>query len=225
MSQPTFWRRVLADGGVSSLTGGALLLAVGVLFVVLSLGDLREAVRLEPVGDTCEHWLDEPLEARWVTLTGCRLDLASASSRTWKGWSWLPDGGIDHKNLELFLPMAASDEREVPPRAVVATTDAELLSLMDELARLPVEKVEGFIDEHRAALEAHLKPAVLTGYVEPIASIASKAALKTMMAEGAVVLEQDRRPQRANAIFGAVLGVLLVLGGALRVSLRLLKQD
>jgi hypothetical protein len=153
-------------------------------------------------------------------LTGCRLDLASASSRTWKGWSWLPDGGVDHRNLELFLPISATSEREVPPRAVVATTDTELLGMMDELSKLPVAGVEPFIDAHRASLEAHLKPAPLTGYVEPIASLASQAALKTMMAEDAVVLEQNREPQRANAIFGAVLGTLLFLTGAVRLWLR-----
>jgi hypothetical protein len=56
--------------------------------------------------------------------------------------------------------------------------------------------------------------------VEPIASLASQAALKTMMAEDAVVLEQNREPQRANAIFGAVLGVLLFLTGAMRLWVR-----
>lgn len=220
-----FVRRVLADGGISSLFGGATLLIIGALFLALSVSDLKEALRFEPGTDTCAHWLDAPLETRWVTLSGCRLDLASASNRTWKGWSWLPDGGVDHRNLELFLPMAASDEREVPVRAVVATTDAELLRLIDELSRLPVEEVDAFIDKNRAELEAHLKPAQLTGYVEPIASMASQAALKTMDAEGAVVLEQNRQPQRANAIFGGVLGVLLVLAGAVRLYFRLTRSD
>jgi hypothetical protein len=96
---------------------------------------------------------------------------------------------------------------------VVATTEAGLLGLVDDLARQPLEQVDAFIDAHRTELASKLAPEELTGYVEPIASLASRKALTLITREGAVVLEQNRTPQRANALFGVFLGMVLLAVG------------
>ena len=215
MSEPgaeTRWRWVLfGEGGPRRLVRSLVLLAVGLGVIAMSVADLREALRWRPLELTCEEWLAEPLEARWVSLSGCRLDLASAASRTWRGWFSASDGGQGGAlTLELFVPISASDERETPPRVVVATSDKELLTVVDALARVQPSEVDAFIDAHRATLEEKLKPPKLVGYVEPVASLASRTALKSMMAEGAVVLEQGREPPRANAFFGLFVGLVIM---------------
>jgi hypothetical protein len=187
--------------------------ALGLGLISMSSTDARAAVEGTRALEGA-HWLDHPFEARWVRLRGCRLDLASAASRNWRGVGATPvDGGVAPRTLELFIPLSATDEREVPPRAVVATTEAGLLGLVDDLARQPLEQVDAFIDAHRTELANKLAPEELTGYVEPIASLASRKALTLITREGAVVLEQNRTPQRANALFGVFLGMVLLAVG------------
>ncbi len=208
-----FTRVVFEDGGLSALATSLLLMAVGLGLISMSATDARAAFE-GPRSMECAHWLGHPLEARWVTLRGCRLDLASAASRNWRGVGATPvDGGVAPRTLELFIPVSATAEREVPPRAVVATTEAGLLGLVDDLARQPAEQVDTFIDAHRDELASKLEPAELTGYVEPVASLASRKALNLITREGAVVLEQNRAPRRANAIFGVFLGMVLLAVG------------
>lgn len=204
---------LVGEGPAWRLLPSLALVALGVGAAAMGATDLWEAARLRPRAMTCAEWLAAPLEVRWVSLTGCRLDLASASSRTWRRGRAGSDGGVGGaRTLQLFLPIAASDERETPPRAVLATTDGELLLVVDALARVAPEEVDAFIDAHRATLEAKLMPAPLTGYVEPIASVASRSALATMAAQGAVVLEHGRRPAIGNALFGALIGLGMIAG-------------
>lgn len=193
------------------LAGTVVLLALGVGAITMSATELREGLRLAPAELTCAQWLDAPLERRWVALSGCRMDLAAATSRSWRGWFPASDGGPrGPRTLELFLPVWATETRDVLPRAVVATSDAELLGVIDELARVPPAEVDGFIEAHRRTLESKLMPARLVGYVEPVASLASRSALKTMMVERAVVLQEGRAPARANAAFGVLVGLVLL---------------
>lgn len=211
---------VLGEGGVRGLVQGALMLALGGVILSISWADLREALRRGPEERSCEGWLDAPAEARWVALTGCRLDLALAARRNLKGLLPLPDGGrAPTRTLELFLPVSASEEREVPIRAVVATSDPALLGAVDELAAQPVEAVDAFIAAHRELLESRLRPARLVGYVEPLASWPARRALQSLEAPGAVVLVQDREPERANALFSLAVALALIawpLWGPLR---------
>jgi hypothetical protein len=201
---------VLGEGRVRGLVQAVLMLALGGTILTISWADLREALRRGPVERDCAGWLEAPSEARWVALSGCRLDLALAARRNLKGFLPQSDGGrAPTRTLELFLPVSASEEREVPIRAVVATSDPALLSTVDELAALPVEAVDAFVDAHRELLESRLKPARLQGYVEPLAAWSARKALQSLEAPGAVVLVQDREPERANALFS--LGVALAL--------------
>lgn len=213
---------LVGEGGPRRVVGTVLLVAIGAGLIDLSARDLREALHRRPRELTCEQWLGAPLEARWVSLSGCRLDLASAASRTWKGWTPPVDGGVrGARILELFLPISASEVRETPPRAVVATSDSELLGVLDALARVSPAEVDAFVEANRATLEAKLKPERLVGYVEPVASLASRSALRTLMLEGVAVLEQGREPARANAIFGALVGLVMLLAALWPIVSRL----
>lgn len=201
-----------ARPGARGLVMGALMLLLGGAILQLSWVDLREALRPGPVELGCAQWLEAPTRARWVALSGCHLDLALAARRNFKWTAPLPDGGRGlGRTLELFLPVSATDEREAPLRAVVATGDAALLAALDELAVLPVAEVDPFIDAHRELLEGRLKPARLTGYVEPLASWSSRKALQSLEAPGAVVLVQDREPERANALFSLAVALALLV--------------
>jgi hypothetical protein len=143
-----------------------------------------------------------------VTLTGCKLDIAEAASRKWKGWVSLRDGGqTGQRYLELFVPLFAGDAPPGVPSAVLATTDQKLLSLMDGIDRIAPEDVAKYLNEHQTELADALEPTALTGYVEPVRSMAARSALSVLMASDAVVLEQGKRPPRANALFGAAVAL------------------
>lgn len=232
MSRVSALRRVVfEDGGLGALFTSLLLMAVGGGLISMSATDARHAFE-GPRELECGHWLDHPLEHRWVTLHGCRLDLASSASRNWRGVGATPvDGGVTPRTLELFIPISATEYREDPPRAVVATTEPELLGLVDQLARQPVDQIDAFIEAHRAELQSKLEPKEITGYVEPVSSLASRKALALITHDGAVVLELSRKPERANALFGVFLGMVIIgvgFGPLVRRALllrELLKQE
>lgn len=212
-----------ADEGWGGALGTLLLLGSGVFILFISMADLREAARLEPVERGCAEWLADPSGARWVKLVGCRLDLREAASRKWKGWRSTRDGGVNGEHyLELFIPVGVGEMPNQQVQAVVATSDKPLLDMMDTIDRLEPAAVDAYLEANADALRALLEPATLTGYVEPVKSLAARSALGVLMASDAVVLEQGRRPPRANAIFGVVMGCLAVAWGVRTIVRRVL---
>ena len=212
-----------AEDGWGGASGTLLLLGFGFFILFVSVADLREAARVKPEERTCAAWLADPSGARWVTLTGCRLDLGEAASRKWKGWRSLKDGGVSgQRYLELFVPLFVGSAPPPEPRAVLATTDKELLALMDGIDLLPPEEVEVYLQAHASSFDALLSPKTLTGYVEPVRSMAARSALNVLTAEDAVVLEQGRQPPRANALFGLVVGLVAVALGVRTIFRRYL---
>lgn len=208
----TLKRMLGAENGWGGAMGTVLLLGFGLFVLFISVADLREAARIRPVERGCTEWLADPSGARWVTLSGCKLDLTEAASRKWKGWRSLRDGGVSGEHyMELFIPLFTGDEPVVPPRGVVATTDKELLTLMDGIDRLAnPDEVEAYLQLNQAAIDKLLEPRTLTGYVEPVKSVAARSALGVLTADDAVVLEQGRQPPRMNALFGLVVGLIAV---------------
>lgn len=210
-------RRLLGidSAGWGAATGTLLLLGFGLFTLFVSVADLREAARIAPEKRTCASWLKDPSGPRWVELSGCKLDLASAASRKWKGWLSVRDGGVTGaKYLELFIPIVAGGDdvgrQDDPPVAVLATQNTELLALVDGIDAIPPEEVGAYLDAHGSAFRTALEPEKLTGYVEPVKSLASRTALTSITAENAVVLEQDKQPPRANALFGVVVGLFCI---------------
>lgn len=219
------WKRLLgAEDGWGSAAGLLLLLGFGLFVLFMSVADLREAARTAPVERDCAEWLADPSGPRWVKLSGCKLDLGAAATRRWRGFVSVKDGGVSGQRfLELFVPIGVDVTSDEAPRAVLATTDKALLDQVNAIDRLPKEQVGPYLDEHQDELEALISPAVLTGYVEPVKSFASRSALGTLdAAEGAVVLEQNRQPPRANALFGLLLGLAFVALAVRMVARRLL---
>lgn len=200
-----------AENGWGGAAGLLLLLGFGLFVLFISVADLREAARAAPVERPCAEWLADPSGPRWVKLTGCKLHLAEAASRRWKGWVGLRDGGVSGgRHLELFVPLYVG---ELPPEqthGVLATTDKELLTLLDGIDRLQPEELQPWLAAHAAQFEALLEPKELTGYVEPVKSVAAVTALGFLTTDDAVVLEQGRAPRRANAVFGLLVGLVCV---------------
>jgi hypothetical protein len=207
------WKRVLVgEGGFGAGVGTLLLIGAGAVMTFLGTQDLREAVATTPRRLKCAEFLATPQVARWVVLEGCRLDLNAATTRRWKGWWSRADAGSPARHLELFIPLSSVGEAQPErPAVVLATTNANLLTLVHQLERLPVEQVDAFIDARAAELEAALAPQELRGYVQPMASSGSRTALAEMMAEGAVVLEEGQEPRRGNALCSLGFGLALML--------------
>lgn len=216
-------RRLFGTEGWGAATGVMLLVGFGVFVLFVSLADLREAARVKPEVRSCEAWLQDPSGARWVTLTGCKLDLSAAASRKWKGWISVRDGGTSGARfLELYIPIAAHVGDALPPKGVLATTDAKLLALVDGMDGIKPEDVEAYLSAHEAEFQTLLNPPDLTGYVEPLKSMSSRTALGELAAADAVVLEQGREPARANSLFGLVVGLVCIALGVRSVGRRLL---
>lgn len=176
-----------AENGWGGAIGTLLLLGFGLFVLLVNVAELREASRVKPEERGCTEWLANPSGAKWVTLIGCKLDLAVAASPKWKGSRAIP----------LFVgdPMT-------PPRAVLATSDTELLAVVDGAAQL------GSPEEAAAFLQSHAAPPKsLTGYVEPAKSV---AALQGLAADDAVVLKQGQQPQRLQTLFGMLVGLVAV---------------
>jgi hypothetical protein len=200
-----------AEDGWGVAAGTLLLLGFGLFVLFVSLADLKEASRLQPVERGCSEWLSDPSGARWVKLVGCKLDFASASSRKWRGFVTPKDGGTGaERYLELFVPIVAGDVPDDPPRAVLATRDEATLDFVNGIERLAPEDVPAYLEKNRATIDAIVEPKTLVGYVEPMKSLASRSALGQLMAPEAVVLEQGRQPPRANALFGLLIGLVSI---------------
>lgn len=213
------------QNGWGGAAGIVLLLAFGLFVLFISVADLREAARVEPEERDCTSWMEDPSGARWVTLVGCQLDLPEAASRRWKGWGALKDGGVSTgRYLELFIPLYAGQAPLDPPRAVLATSDQALLAFMDSIERLPPDQVQAYLKVNAAAVETLLQPKTLTGYVEPVKSLAARSALTVLTADDAVVLEQGRQPPRASALFGLLVGLLAVAKAVRSMHLRSLVE-
>lgn len=219
-------KRILgAEDGWGAATGMLLLLGFGLFVLFISVADLREAARSAPVERPCAEWLADPSGARWVSLKGCKLLLADAASRRWKGWIGTKDGGVTGaRHLQLFVPLYVGETPPATTRGVLATSDKALLALLDGIDALRPEEVAPYLAAHAAEFEALLEPEVLTGYVEPVKSVAALTALGYVDSDDAVVLEQGREPKRANAVFGLFIG-LVCIAAFVRSTARRLMVD
>lgn len=207
-------RRVLMgdDGGIGALVGTVLLLGVGVVLTFTAVQDIRVAVASAPKRIACADFVENPTQAKWVVLEGCRLDLNYATSRRWKGWFNRADAGSTARYLELFIPVSPLGTKQPEtPTVVLATTDSTLLQLVEALDRIPPEQIDAFVDAKSVELEALLAPKELRGSVAPIKSTGSRPALAQMAAENAVVIEQGREPKRAEALCTLLMGLGVML--------------
>lgn len=217
---------VLGGGdGWAHSAGALLLLGAGLAFVLMGTSDLTAYVS-GPSKRSCEDYLREPRRARWVSLTGCRLELPGAASRRFAGW--LPissDGGaVGERNLELFVPLGVlgTAPSDVSP-VLVATSDPKLLRLVDEWFKQPDEaSADAFVEAHAAELEAVLAPAVLEGYVEPVASMGSRSARAVLALEDAVILRQNVTPTGGKGLCSVLLGLALMTWALLPLVRRVL---
>ena len=128
-----------AENGWGGAIGTLLLLGLGAVFVVMGIVGLRDAARLKPEEHACAEWLTSSSGTRWVTLTGCKLDVTQARA----------EGG------RVLVPMIGGE-------VTLSTTDTELIALKDSLAGLGADEAKTFLSTHGAAAE----PKTLTGYLE-----------------------------------------------------------
>jgi hypothetical protein len=205
-------RVLLGTGGAASLIPTVLLLSTGVVLTFNGIHDIRLAVASVPQRMPCQTFIDAPQTARWVTLTGCRLDLNAATTRRWRGWWNRTDGGSSTRHLELFIPLSAvGSPQPETPRVVLATMDPKVLSLVETIDRLPPEDVDAFIDTNAAHIESVLAPPELSASVAAFTAWGARPALRSLLAEDAVVLEQGREPQRVQSLCSLLLGLSLML--------------
>jgi hypothetical protein len=132
-----------AENGWGGAAGTLLLLVFGAFFVIVGVAGMSDAARVKPMERTCAEWLTNSSGAKWVTLTGCKLDVTQARSE---------DGRV---LVPIFVDGMTS-------RSMLSTQDTELIALKDSLATLPAEEAKTFLSTHGLAAQ----PQVLTGYFE-----------------------------------------------------------
>jgi hypothetical protein len=132
-----------AENGWGGAMGTLLLLGFGAFFLGVSVVGLQDAARVKPEERTCAEWLASSSGAKWVTLSGCRLDVTQARA----------EGG------RVLVPIFAAD---ISSHAMLSSTDTELITLKDSVAALSAEEAKTFMSAHGAAAE----PKTITGLVE-----------------------------------------------------------
>jgi hypothetical protein len=103
-----------AENGWGGAAGTLLLLGFGAVLLVFGVAGLRDAARVKPEERVCADWLANPSGAKWVTLTGCTLDVAQARAE---------EGRV-------LVPIAGG--------GLLSTTDTELLALKDAAESKPL---------------------------------------------------------------------------------------
>lgn len=206
--------------GFGSAAATLMLLGMGCTLIFFSSSALRDAAQLKPLERDCAEWIADPSGPRWLTLKGCKLDLSSTVFRRFS--TRQSDAGVDHRFLELFVPLFTGDAVSDPPTAVLATQDAEILKFIDGISATPVEEVEQYLKDHAAESARLLEPPALTGYVARMQSFGARNALSQLTAEDAVVLQQGAQPERANAIFTLLVGLVFAALGVRTMAKRYL---
>jgi hypothetical protein len=145
-----------AQHGWGGAIGTLLLLGFGAFFVVVSVAGLRDAARVKPEERTC----GDLGGSKWVTLTGCKLDVTQARV----------------ENGRVLVPITGSD-------LTLSTADTELIALKDSLAALPAEEAKTFLSTHGAPAE----PKTITGYVESGVLVQGKQPERTKVVVGLLV--------------------------------------
>lgn len=215
------WRRLFSAGQTAGTLGWLLVLGAGVAVTAWNAPHLEMSLRGAPVERSCKAWLKDPSGPRWVTLTGCKLDLSAAAARRWKGFISLRDGEVSGAHyVQLYVPLAWMVGDESPPRGVLVTSEAGVLSLLQGLDDVSRDAAPGWLEAHADQLDAVLEPQRLTGLVEPLEDLPAHGKLGMLTAPGAVVLRQGATPPLANPVAGVVLGAALALLGGVVLARR-----
>lgn len=132
-----------AENGWGGAAGTLLLLVFGAFFLVVNIAGLSDAARVKPVERPCAEWLTNSSGVKWVTLTGCKLDVTQARA----------------ENGRVLVPIYVDG---MTSRATLSSTDTELIALKDSVAALSAEDAKAFMATHGAAAE----PKAISGYFE-----------------------------------------------------------
>ncbi len=189
---------LLGGGGAGALIGTLLLAGTGLALMYVGTFELV-AVAGGPKALECGAWLASPHQAKWVALSGCRLELARAAAQHFTTWSGAVDGGPSTvRTLELPIGVAGAEPSEVV-RAVAVTKNPVLLKHAAELGQRSEPDAAGYVAGAGSELSHLLTPKTLKGTVakgDP---------------SGVAVLEQDVVPVSGQSLGSVALGFFLLM--------------
>lgn len=200
---------VLGAGGVGALIGTGLLALTGLLLMFAGTFELLP-VSGGPKALGCSTWLDHPSQAKWVALTGCRLELVHAAQLGFPDWRGGSDGGLrPDAPLQLPIGIAATEQTDTV-RAVVLTRNPVLRGQAAELAKATVPIAPGALAGLGPNLSHLLVPEPLQGTVDTSGPIP--------------VLEQDAVPVSGRSLCNVALGFFLLMAALWPMARRLQLQ-
>lgn len=200
---------VLGAGGVGALIGTGLLALTGLLLMFAGTFELLP-VSGGPKALDCSKWLENPSQAKWVALTGCRLELEHAAQLGFPDWRGGTDGGL-RPDAPLQLPIAVvTTEQTDTIRAVVLTRNPVLRGKAADLAKLTPPIPPAALAGSGPILSHLLVPEPLKGTVDTSGPIP--------------VLEQDAVPVSGRSLCNVALGFFLLMAALWPMARRIQLQ-
>jgi hypothetical protein len=170
------------DLGWAGAAGTLLLAGFGLVLVVLGALELRSVAVPKPEERGCEEWLAEVKGPRWVTLGGCRVEVAPVRTLGARRFVSLGERGGAPMLLEV--------------------TEPPLVALVEKLGALPAGEVGAYVAAHAADFEALVAPKVVSGWAAPLEVAVEPGA------PGAWVLVQGALPPRGQVVLRVLVGIV-----------------
>ncbi len=199
------------DLGWGGAVGTLLLAGLGLVVMVLGALDLRHVTQVKPEPLDCAAWLAAPAGPRWVSLTGCELDLRvvhEAGPRRFVGLGSRAGAPVllEAEEPGLLARLAAPSPLPSSPDAGAALLpEAAEPGLLARLAAPSPDAGAALLPEAAALTQ----PPVVTGW------LTSLEMEVTPPLPGVLVLRQGAAPPRGQVVLRLVVGIL-----ALALALR-----
>lgn len=177
------------DLGWGGAVGTLLLAGFGLVLVVLGVLDLRHVAVAKPAELDCAAWLADGAGPRWVTLTGCQVQVAP----------------VRVAGARRLVTLGARGGEPV----LLEVTEPALAEVVTKLAGLPAAELAAYVAAHAADFDELVTPKVVTGWAAPLDGAVEPAA------PGAWVLVQGAQPPRGQVVLRLLVGIV-ALAMALR---------
>ncbi|HXI51371.1 MAG TPA: hypothetical protein VNH84_07695 [Candidatus Saccharimonadales bacterium] len=190
-----------------------LIVAMGACFWIGGQGVYTALKNRQPTPMAYQALSKGPPSCHWLVLTNCELHVGNSAYLIRKSkYDATGDGQITEAYVPIHSPGQSSDERCY---AVMATKDAAILSLLDEMrhTKSPTAAAE-FFDKHAKQLVVKRDVAGLVRFgVEEHNSEHSKlAGLRGNLAPDFIILNEGETPQLGTSVGLLLLGFFIVGG-------------
>ncbi|MBI5549441.1 MAG: hypothetical protein HY901_36605 [Deltaproteobacteria bacterium] len=181
---------------------------LAIIGISAGISELKAAYS-QPLQTSCAEFSRTRPDARALKLTGCRLDLLGGANRVSRIVSFAKTLQGKEAVGTLYVPLLPADADEsVVSSLVLETKDARLRTILEELGTAPDEaSAIAALDLRASELKALLQPSVVEGLAKDPVSERIRSNLPTKVADGALVLVHNQRPDTGLGWFMIAVGL------------------